>query len=274
MIIKKKQLSLPEPLLQPEPDDHFVDHEHPVQSIQDPLTETIETDFYSQQEGVSHEELPIVEDVIYSPYEVQPLGPQLFEEGVLPDRRKIDRLTDRRQDFRRLGDEELISRAELEANAIRERAAQEGLEQGLLQANEVVDQLYEALSSLYTAQEQALENAARQLVPLAVEIAEKIIQTEVRCDEELVLSMAQHVIKKVGRDQRHLILKVNPTDYDLVNNTIRTAARVPESTEIRVYDDESVEAGSVMIETRAGQIDARFSTQLAILKRMLILEGG
>ena len=75
--------------------------------------------------------------------------PEDFETGRLPERRA----TDRRQMFRRDGDIHLISRAEEEANAIRENAARQGLEEGLNQARDVIERLDESIQAMLRARE-------------------------------------------------------------------------------------------------------------------------
>src|SRR5689334_6054192 len=70
------------------------------------------------------------------PYSL-PLSSEVFEHGQLADRRRKDR----RQGYRRVEDQELISRANEEANAIREHAAQEGFSEGIHQGSEVIASL-------------------------------------------------------------------------------------------------------------------------------------
>ncbi len=201
------------------------------------------------------------------PYEAMPLSPEVFEQGQLADRRAKDR----RQGYRRVEDQELISRAHEEANAIRERAAQEGFEEGLNQARDAMSQVQEAMQGLLNAREEALNSAANELAAMAVEIAERIIKTEVSCDEELVMSLVRNTIAKVGREQKSIIIKVNPIDVKVVKEAIKGDSGFSETTEIIVAEDDEVDQGSCIVETKAGQIDARFGTQIDFLKRLLLI---
>lgn len=205
---------------------------------------------------------------IEDPYEgIQ--TPEDFEASRLPDRRR----NDRRQGFRRIEDQELISRAHEEANAIREAAAKEGFEEGLNQAQDVVNALEEAIQGLLEAREKALLSAADDLAGMAVEIAERIIKTEVACDEELVLHIVRNTVAKVGREQKSIVIKVNPLDVKIVKDAMKADSGLSESVEVLVTEDAAVDPGSCMVETQAGLIDARFSTQLELLKRMLLTGG-
>lgn len=194
---------------------------------------------------------------------------ELFEPGKSMERRR----TDRRGGFRRDEDRQVISRAEEEAIAIRERAAQEGFEAGLQQAEEIITHLNESMASFLSAREDALGSVADELAAMAVEIAERIIKTEVSCDENLVMSIVRHTIAKAGQEQKSILIKVNPLDLKLVKETMQHDSQLSKAVEVLVAEDRDVDAGSCLIETRAGQIDARFSTQLEILKKMIATGG-
>ncbi len=195
------------------------------------------------------------------------------EEEVLAGRAQNRRRNDRRQGYRRIEDQELISRAHEEANAIREKAHQEGFQEGLDKAQEVIESLQETIQSFLNAKEEAYISASSDLAAMAVDIAEQLIKTEVSCDDTLVLKMVHSTIAKVGRDQKSITIKVNPIDQDLVKAEMRDNRQISEAVEILVVEDTSVEPGSCMVETHAGQVDARFSTQLEILKRLLSSGG-
>lgn len=197
------------------------------------------------------------------------LSPDDFEAGKVPDRRR----NDRRQGYRRVEDQELITRAHEEANAIREAAQQEGFTAGLEQAQHVIDELQTTMQSLLNVRETALVSAADDLGQMAIEIAERIIKTEVSCDESLVMSVVRNTIAKVGQDQKSILIKVNPLDVKLVKEQMKTDSPFSDSVEILVTEEDTIDPGSCVVETRAGQIDASFSTQLELLKRLLATGG-
>lgn len=188
-----------------------------------------------------------------------------FESGRLKDRRARDR----RMGFRRKEDQMLISRAQDEANAIRENAQKQGFQEGLEQSQGVVDELAQAMDALLNAKEQALLAAADELAPMAMEIAKKIMHVEVSCDDALVLDIVRKTIAKVGRDQKFIEVKVNPVDVNVVRENLEADSPVARDVEIVVSDDDSVDQGSCMVETRSGLIDARFSTQLEVLEKLI-----
>ncbi len=188
-----------------------------------------------------------------------------IELGRLADRRR----NDRRQGYRRIEDQELISRAHEEAVAIREAAEQAGFEEGLNRAQAMLDELQDAMHGFLNAREEALASAGDALAAMAVDIAQRIIKTEVTCDEELIMFMVRDTIRKVGREQKRITVKVSPDDYRYAKAAVKTDPDLPDDVQIIVEEDNSVDPGSCMIESQAGLIDARFSTQLEMLNRII-----
>jgi flagellar assembly protein FliH len=188
------------------------------------------------------------------------------EDGPRQERRRGDR----RRGYRRIDDRNLISRAHEEANVIREVSSREGFEYGLEKAQEQVQQLSIALNELLTARDQAMQAAMNDIGQMAIMVAEKLIKQEVAADPDIVLNVTAETIKEMGKGHQSLIIKVNPADLNLVKENMPKLYPYGDSkTSIIVLEDDTVEWGSCIVETNTGVIDARFSTQLAILKKAL-----
>ncbi len=191
------------------------------------------------------------------------------EQGLAPDRRAEDRrAADRRRGYRRIEDKSLITKAHEEANAIRENAYRQGFEEGLGQVEAEVRELRDKLDDLLISRDQVLESVADDIAPLAVEIAERIIKTEVSCDEELINAIVQDTIQKVGRNTKSILIKVHPDDVRIVKEGLKHHPPSNMNAEIMVMDDPTVDRGSCVVETNSGLIDASFSTRLEILRRL------
>jgi flagellar assembly protein FliH len=188
--------------------------------------------------------------------------PFSFEEGGAEDRRNKDR----RRGYRRQEDRETIASAHQEADRIREQARQEGFQQGLYQAQDEIRNLQEQLQNLLVSRNEAMMSLVQDITPLAIEVAQRIIKTEVSCDETLVVQMARDVVQKAGRTAKTIVVKVNPLDVQSVKNSF-TSDPIPNmKAELLVQEEESVETGSCLVETNSGLIDASFHTQFALLK--------
>ena len=182
--------------------------------------------------------------------------------------RKERRRGDRRRGYRRLDDKNLISRAQEECNAIKERAAKEGFEYGLSCAKDELQVINNTMHDFLKAKEIALESVSSEIAFLAIQIAEKIIRTEISCDETIILSILSEVIKGIGKDETKIIIKTHSADSIIVKSNIpKLFPYADVTTKIIVMEDDEVEWGSCIVETNNGMIDARFSTQLQILSK-------
>ena len=195
-----------------------------------------------------------------------------FLSGRLPDRRRRTREDDRRQQFRRDEDTELIASAQREADSIREAARQEGLNEGLTQAEPVIDELREAVDALLNARDEAIIAAGKELGALSIEIAQKIMQVEISCDEQLVLDIVKKSLKRAGKDQKIITIHVHPSQVAMMEEAIELKQVAKPNAQLYVQENDDVDVGSCMIETQAGLIDTRFNTQLEVLRKLIV--GG
>lgn len=199
---------------------------------------------------------------------------QTVEEGLVQDRRARDRTSgERRRGYRRVEDRALVSRARDEAAAIRENAAREGFEEGLQQAHEAISTLQGQLQAALAGRADALKTIVDDIAPLAVEIAERIIKTEISCDDALVRGIVDDTLQKVSRSSKSVLIKVHPDDVRLVKDGLKHKPPSHLNAEIMVMDDPSVDRGSCIVETNSGLIDASFSTRLEILRRLFGTAG-
>lgn len=192
-----------------------------------------------------------------------------FSQPLIRDR-KERRRGDRRRGYRRIDDRNLISRAHEESNGIRERAAKEGFEFGLSQSTEDLKKLDEAIAQFLNAKELALQAVSSDIAQLSIKVAERIIKREVSLDKTVILNVVSQVLNELGKDEKNIIIKTNPADVELVKDNIPKVFPYGGSdTRIIVAGDPDVDWGSCIVETNNGMIDARFSTQLQILKKAL-----
>jgi len=192
-----------------------------------------------------------------------------FQQPLIKDRQERRR-GDRRRGYRRTEDRNLISRAQEEANAIKESAAKEGFEYGIELSKEELKKLNQAITELLQTKEKALEQTAPDIAFLAVKVAEKVIKKQLEIDDSIVLNIVSEVIKSLGKGETNILIKTNPADTQLIQENIPDLYPYGDSnTKITVIKDEKVDWGSCIVETKSGIIDARFSTQLQILQKAL-----
>lgn len=198
------------------------------------------------------------------------------DSGLAPERRTEDRRNDRRRGYRRIEDKDLISKAYQESVAIKERAEEEGFLEGLAKAEAAIAELRENMAQLMNGREEALLSVAQDIGSLSVEVAARIIKTEVSCDETLVMGMVKDTIQKLGRNTKSVLVKINPEDAANVRRFLKEDPIPNLNAEIIIMEDAAVDLGSCIVETNSGLIDASFATQLGILRKLFsnTSEGG
>lgn len=189
---------------------------------------------------------------------------ETLDQGLVKNRR----LDERRRSYRRMEDKDLIRSANEEARQIKEDAKKNGYEDGLKQAVTDLEDLTKTFASLMNAQEDALNSVADDLAGLAVEIAERVIKTEVSCDDTLITALVRDTIQKVGRKTKTVLVKVHPDNSQALKHSLKDAPIQNLQAEISVMDDPTVDPGGCIVETNSGLIDSSFSTQLEILRKL------
>ena len=111
--------------------------------------------------------------------------------------------------------------------------------------------------------------AERQVVDLALQIAEKVVEREVENMPDLAVNVIRAALEEM--DARTAVrVRVSPDDADLLRR--RWAQVVPPgigADRIELQPDERVQSGGAIIETTHGQVDAQLETKLAQLGNAL-----
>lgn len=184
--------------------------------------------------------------------------------------RQERRRGDRRRGFRRIDDRNLISRAREEAVVIRESAAKEGYEQGLAQATNEIAQLKAQLLNFAGAQQAVFDKIAPEIMAISIDIAKKIIKTEVQQNPNLIIANIQQCLRELSKEETKVMLKLNPVD---VNNVKQQVPVLIENAgldvKVMIVPDSSIMQGGGIIQTTNGIIDVTIETQVEIVTKAL-----
>jgi len=229
-----------------------------------------------KQPDVAEEEIKVDEGVV----EEQPpqeKTPEPVEEIDLFDLDNIDfkqrherRRGDRRRGFRRIDDRNLISRAREEAEAIKESAAKEGYENGILQAQNDIQEMRSSLNAFMSAKQDVFEYIAPDLLEISVDIAKKIIKKEIQQDPTIILENITDLLKNLSKEETKVTLRVNPEQAMLVKQEIPEVVKAAGSeAKVNIIPDENITFGGCMVTTTNGIIDATIETQISIISEAL-----
>lgn len=157
-----------------------------------------------------------------------------------------------------------------------------GYEEGIIKAEEVMRETYNAMFSEDKTQMQKLiESMHEQFVHLhkkseylvlrfAIAVAEKIVKRSITMDDKIILSQIKDALNRiVGVDQ--VKIRINPDDAELVKSNKSTIKGTSDSIREIVFEtDDKIERGSCIIESESGNVDARIASQLSKLEDILI----
>ena len=152
------------------------------------------------------------------------------------------------------------------------RGFNKGERAGFDAAGERIDSLQAmltgAIEELGRIQQQIQLEGEKEIVDLALVVAERIVRQELHANREAISAVVQEALKKVEH-QQSIVIKMNPADIQFLDQSQSPFADNGDqsvSNRIRVEADESISRGGCFIETESGDVDARIETQIEIIK--------
>jgi type III secretion protein L len=152
--------------------------------------------------------------------------------------------------------------AEAFARESHEKAYREGCEASLLEWNTLLLQAREDRA-------RALVDVERDLLRLAVKIAEKILGREIKHDRLAVVDIVATALRQARRHEM-VTIRVNPADLLVIEEQRQRLDRVGREKFMDIVPDPRVASGGCVIESESGAIDAQLETQFHVLERALL----
>ena len=156
--------------------------------------------------------------------------------------------------------------AEREARELREAAYREGREAALGEFTELI-------LDARARRDAVLAGAERDLLRLAVKLAEKIIGREVERDPAALADIVSAALRHARRDES-LTVRVNPSDMAWVEAHRARLDPAGRAHSLDVVADPRVGRGGCVIESESGTVDAQLDTQLRVLERALLARAS
>lgn len=207
--------------------------------------------------------VPQIDDAVKQEVQV----PLSFEDIVF-DSRQERRQGSRRRGYRRVDERNMVSRAQEEANSIREQAVKEGHRIGLENAQKDIDSLIEAIKGFYSYKEEMFSMISPHILEISVEIAKKIINKEIEQDKEALFSLIKSALGDTFKTENRITVKVSPQDAVTVKENLPAFLSADSiEAKIKVVPDDSISSGGAIILTENGIIDATIDTGLSILEQ-------
>ena len=197
-----------------------------------------------------------------------PDNPAFSLEDIVFDARQERRQGSRRRGYRRIDERNIVSRAQEEANSIREEAVKEGHKIGIEKAKAEAAALIEAIQGFFAYKDEMFAYIAPHILELSVEIAKKIINKEIEQDKTALLSLIKSALGDTLKLDNRITVKVKPEDMDTVRDNLPAFLSADSiDAKIKVVPDDNIVSGGAIIVTENGIIDATIDTGLSILEQ-------
>lgn len=116
-------------------------------------------------------------------------------------------------------------------------------------------------------------SAERNVVRLALAVAERIVKRQVLLDDEFVIRQICEGAKRVIGVER-IRIRVNPADEEYVRqHRAQILMNADSVRDLVIESDETIERGSCVMESDAGNVDALIATQLERIEAALFGEA-
>jgi flagellar assembly protein FliH len=172
---------------------------------------------------------------------------------------------------------EIIAHAAAEAEQMRHEAARQGAALGRDEARQQLSPSLVAFANagqaLIVFEERLISRHTAQLVRLALDITEKIIQKAVQEDPEIVVSTLERAKREVT-DAKQIRIWLHPRDFEVLRELRPDLLKIGEEAgrTIEVVAAEEVSPGGCRLETEIGIVDATIPVQIHEVRRQLLDE--
>jgi flagellar assembly protein FliH len=142
--------------------------------------------------------------------------------------------------------------------------AEQRLREQQWQQQQYVQQLLNNMAEVIRNELETFFSRAEEAVTeLALEIAKKVVEVEVKTNPEVVRKSVSQALNELKGGS--ITVRLNPADFSLLGNDLNLL-NLGEGVSVRFVPDETIEQGGVVAESEQGFVDLQPSTKLALLQ--------
>lgn len=162
--------------------------------------------------------------------------------------------------------------AQMEADKIKKKAYADGFlkgkEVGLSEVEKLKGQANEIINQAYTEREKILGQMEREIVDFTVQIAEKIIRSQIADKPKVAVTIVQDLLALV-QDSTQVTVKVGTCDYEYIENQKGNLQTVLNYGVLNVEQDPTLKQGDCIVVSETGIVVAKIDKQLEKLHDIL-----
>jgi flagellar assembly protein FliH len=145
---------------------------------------------------------------------------------------------------------------------IQQQAYQEGfaagMKDGRAESHAIALRMQAVMQALNRSMSQFEEAMAREIMNLALDIAQQMVRSALEADPAIVLAVVREAIESLPQVYHHPTLVLNPQDAQLVRDML---AQEYQGEAWRIQEDPRMERGGCRVETGATEIDANMEVR-------------
>ena len=146
-----------------------------------------------------------------------------------------------------------------------------GVEKGCRQVTPAIDNFGQALVELERIKKGLLLNVEENTLQLAMAIAKKIVSHEVLSDRRKILNVIRGALQQVV-DPEGIVIRLHPDDFKFVTEAGPSLHSEIDHYEHITFQADPTVTGGCLVETRMGEIDARFDRQFQVIEALFEAE--
>ncbi len=154
-----------------------------------------------------------------------------------------------------------------------QQGIEQGKQSGLEEMQSMFDNAVEKTQQMLTLGEKEAKEmilaAERQIVEIALAVAGKVLACQIEENPMTILPIVKNALEKV-KDQEQIVIRVSSKDFDIVLQAKQEFQKMVGCEQaLTIVADRTITAGSCIIDTSYGLIDAKIDTQFDALRKAL-----
>ena len=138
----------------------------------------------------------------------------------------------------------------------------EGRAEGIESLKDRSEELTNTINDIFKEKNEMMEKSKEQILKLSLEVAKQIIREEVSNNPSVSMKIVEDALKRVT-DKDHVVLRLNPLEANWIRkNKEWLEDKMLDIGQLIIQDDDSMEVGGCIIETKLGYIDASLKTKI------------
>jgi flagellar assembly protein FliH len=142
------------------------------------------------------------------------------------------------------------------------KAKSESEEEVKVRLSKLIESIHK-IEEVYNEYQSKAENIEKELVGVAMDIAEQVIAKELsKHSKEIALNLTKELINDI-KEATKIEIKVNPIDYEYVKENLQLE-------KVKITPDSAISPGGVVILSDSGNIEAEISDRFKTIKNNIL----